>query len=571
MRKDEYFLSSALLSVFVFISFSYITLTTELSFGDEGFYAYMGKYIATHLYFDRYYPMLGSDVLHVSSSRPPAMFYVVALFSLFGEAGIKIIPPLFVSLSSFLLFLFLSRICGEERAIIAQAFFLTFPVAVKYGNMLYPESVMLLFTTLSFSSFLLYCKNHDKKLLLLSSISSGVAGLFDVTGLFILAPILATSVYRKDVRAIVIIPSVTLLVVLPWILRNLSLYKSPCYFLSSSTCSIIYDVEYSNIKEGGSLFVPFGSSLASYEIFNFLVFGFGLQILALLSIPFMKEKREEMLLLLSIIAVNALLIYKANPSAESLLRYNIVFLPVVSYILSSIVNQSLEKPYFLPALIPLSLLLARVSSLLAMLVISFLSVLALIYYKNRAERYKFFLLFTPLFLFFISIRQYLILSLSLLLPIILVRDKRIDALLILLSCSFSFFSMEYYNMLFNVKHQFDAVVLSCKEIKSMIPEDAVVMTVYDYPFLYHCNRRVVGVQNIPDARKIMLYANETSYELLKLWGVDYVFVESYVLVPRHAYSSPSSMTYEFLNYMESDTKHFKKIYDNGVVRLFKVM
>jgi hypothetical protein len=31
------------------------------------------------------------------------------------------------------------------------------------------------------------------------------------------------------------------------------------------------------------------------------------------------------------------------------------------------------------------------------------------------------------------------------------------------------------------------------------------------------------------------------------------------------------MTYEFLNYMESDTKHFKKIYDNGVVRLFKVM
>jgi 4-amino-4-deoxy-L-arabinose transferase-like glycosyltransferase len=166
----------------------------------------------------------------------PPLFHIIAalfssVFSVFGSGfGLKLISPLFGSMSLIVSYLILKKFLNE-KALFYSILFLSFiPIFIDYSILGYVESMLTFFVLLS-----IYFTLNSQ--LVLSGIAVGLAILTKYNGIFVI-PVILFIVYKnynrklfsKNAAIALIIP---LIIGLPWFIRNWVLLGNPIYpFLS---------------------------------------------------------------------------------------------------------------------------------------------------------------------------------------------------------------------------------------------------------------------------------------------------------------------------------------------------
>lgn len=449
-----------------------VVFSTPIVFGDEGHYASVGRWIAQNGIFPKYQPYWGTDVMRFPVAKPP-LYYLFDSFAwlLFGELGIKLMIPLFSMLSAAMLYLFFRQ--TNAKAGLAGAFALMMlPGLITYGVMNYVEaSLVFLFTCAAYFGYHGFEKNK-LRYLVLSGIFSAFAIMTDITCLFV-APLFLFYFFLSkkflkfsEWKNLAVIAAVALAVVLPWFLRNLSLYEGFCFPFLPGACGPIYDIEIlqSSIQTGvGAVAeVGTGASIAKIGFLQYARFAFGWTIAALL-----------------IFGIANLIVNKNKRNLFFAVWLGFFFLLTVQQAFSG--GRSEDVPRYTLFGFPA---VAAVSGLFMAGAHDFLK-------KIKYGKYV-----------------------------------AIIFVLFFLSATFVYGS-EKLSTMQQVKHGLDGLIDGCKWVKQNTPKDSLLYGIYAHQEAYNCERKVNSES--PDKNDIRLGTGETPYEHLKMHGYDYVFIEQFTV------------------------------------------
>ncbi len=557
---------TVLIILSIALSYSAVTLHSPIAFGDEGFYSSTGEWIAQHMEFPKYYPYIGTDYIKLPAARLPMGFINTAFFSaLFGETGIKIMMPFFIALSALLVYFTFRGLRKQILGFFIALAIMCLPACVKYGVLNYPENQAIFYIIAAACFFLKGIENKDTKWFIVAGIMQAFACLSDVIGFFSLPAYMLwlLSERFKGFTKILPIFIIPLIFIVPWMIRNYALYDAPCIpaLLPSEKCkdTFLKPVE-KNIFRAKTHRpeISTGAGLFKFGIINFLLFGFGfIGIIAVVSAGAFAGFRDRLNLFFTLwllIAI-AIVLYLAmrNPRTEDLLRYSLFAIFPVAYFAGRFIESVFEKSktsrftlkilFTTSLVIPLSLFIIFVKGNMLAGIMIFITYLFFLPLTELAEGRK------PMH------------SIYLALTIILVFAVLYSGI------------GELLNM-YRVKHNLDPLVDACKWVREHTPENATITLVYAHPAEYNCKRRIFSIQGLPEGDAIRLWANESSYQLLKKWGFDYIMIEGFTMVPKSMYWREAEPL-EFVFYLEN-SPHFEKVYDNTAkygpngIRIYKI-
>ena len=210
----------------IIIRFSLISIYTVS--GDACWHFSVSKFIVNNMQIPLSEP-LGRD----EPFWAPPLFHIIAslfssILSVFGSSfGLKLISPLFGSMSLIVSYLLLKKFLNE-KALFYSILFLSFiPIFIDYSILGYMESMLTFFVLLS-----IYLALNNK--FFLSGIAAGLSILTKYNGLFVI-PVLLFIAYKycknkklllRSALIIIIIPGI---IGLPWFIRNWFLLGNPIW------------------------------------------------------------------------------------------------------------------------------------------------------------------------------------------------------------------------------------------------------------------------------------------------------------------------------------------------------
>ena len=262
-----------------------VSLGGNVIFGDEGFYAAMGRYMATTGDYPVWDPYISTAAYQQPNGRQPLYITLNSgLWLIGGELAIKLALPLLAALTGLALYLLLARTAGQVAGLAGGLILVSSAGFVTYGVLDYVE----VFNTLLFVLAVLFASTgRTTKHWLLTGLFAGLAALTDITGVFVL-PLLAVILavrYRRDaIRPLLLVAAVALAITAPWLLRNVVLFSSPCIppfgGCLSRTLTELPSTAYSftsNVAQAGT-----GAGILSIGWLNYFGFAFGLSVFLLL-------------------------------------------------------------------------------------------------------------------------------------------------------------------------------------------------------------------------------------------------------------------------------------------------
>ena len=547
-----------LILLIIFSGYVLVTFTSPIAFGDEGYYSSMGKWIAENLIYPKYHPLWGTSVIMYPTTRPPIGHITSsAFYLLFGEAGIKLMPPLFALLSALMLFILFKNFGKRFLGALTALILLLLPATVKYGVLNYPEVQMLFFITSGVYFFFIGNIRNNAKFFIVSGIMLGFAVLSDITSLFILPVFFFLALYQRKLwKNTALLFLFLLLTISPWVARNLALYNSPCiqpFF--SEQCGVVKLVEPEKQEVNIALKRPevsTGMGIYKFGLVQYVRFGFGVTgLLALIGIVFLIERKRDwkyaffILWLIALVFAN-LYISKDNPRTEDMLRYSLFALPAIALAIG-IVLEEIRKRFdvkYLYIIVPgivFSLLVFFGKYLIAYIIAIGTAFVLLISKASENNAYQ----------------------------------GIASAIFVLLLYFIAFYGVVEITNMHRVKQFSPGFIEACEWVRENLPENASYAAIYVHPAEYNCYRKFMPIQGLPDGVIIRLWANETSYELLKKWKIDYIIVEGFTIVP-DSMLHPESYPLSFVAFLEK-SPYFEKIFDNtqkygfrGGVKIFKV-
>lgn len=189
--------------------------------GDACWHLSISRFLAENLKIPLLEP-LGREVFW-----EPPIFHIIAatfykIFSVFGlktaDFGMKLVSPVFGSLSLILAFIILDRLFGKKIAFYSSIFMAFLPINIFYSVIAYTESLMVFFVLLS---IFLIMKNRY----ILASIVVGLSVLTKYNAIFSL-PLIIYLIYngnktqKEFLQKSILFGIITALVFLPWLMRN---------------------------------------------------------------------------------------------------------------------------------------------------------------------------------------------------------------------------------------------------------------------------------------------------------------------------------------------------------------
>jgi len=176
---------------------------------------------------------------------PPMFHFIAALFYKFANGiGMKLVSPLFGSLTLFYTFLIAKKIYNERAAFFSVLFLTFLPIHLDYTIFGYVDGLL---TFLIVLSVYLIVENR----LFLSSLVFGLAVLTKYNAIFIL-PVLLYILYKnvkgckkRFIKNSSILIAIASLISLPWLIRNYILLGNPVWpffgFLFKGSYPFIFD------------------------------------------------------------------------------------------------------------------------------------------------------------------------------------------------------------------------------------------------------------------------------------------------------------------------------------------
>lgn len=493
----------------------YVVLQSPIVFGDEGYYASVGRWISNNGIMPDYEPYYHTDIYHQKFTKFPLPFFFNAgAWFLLGEVGIKLMIPMFSILSAAVLYVFLRKEGQPELGIASAFVLLMLPGMITYGVLDYVETlnVLLVICGLMFGYYAVNGRGlaHTG----MAGIFMGLALLTDLTSIFAVLTLLAYFLFSRQFgnwKNVLLVLVIAGIVFSPFLVRNVLLFNSFCYPLLPGDCSPKIDVIIPHAENlaggflGGVAETGTAMGLLKMGTLNYMNFAFGWSatIILILGVTALCNRRDKFSLMIAIwfMGFLALNVQQAlfGARAEDIPRYSLFGFPAVALVAGVFMSDA---------------------------------------YKWSVHK-----------------------------------NKILAGLLILLFAGSLFiYGYEKIVTMVSVKAFAPGFFVGCDWIKANTPQDALLFTIYSHHTAYQCDRANLG-SGIPDKAEIQLTNNDTAYEHLKLHGFDYVFVQQFT-VSQQSYLE--TVTTDFLNYLET-SPHFKKVYDNTAtygnsgVRLYKVL
>lgn len=512
-----------------------LTFHKPIAFGDEAFHVSTAKYVGTEVDYSKYTPLYGSTLNPERFSRPPFWNLIEASFYFlfgFSDAFVKFLVPFISFMTGIVIYVFLKRLYSENVGIIAAAIAVTIPSFVTYSVLFYTTVPYVFLFTIAFLSLLAAIKTGSRKFWLLAGIFSGISVITNIAGFFM--PILTVAMgilhlaktrnfkgLTEALKTYGIVLLVTVLVMSPWIARNVGLFYVPgC----SSPIDIIegvcpqdegYQTVTGNQFAGRSSGGGTDDSVLNIGVANYLQFAYGF------SSPNSIFNAQQLNSLVNIIGL--------------------AFIPFS--VLAGLVVLAKRREF--------SDIMIVVSAIIFVLV--FYQIGGLL--EGRAEdTARYFLSAVPLIglagaAYWSSIRR---------------DGKKFNSLIVLavlimvLALSF----INFYGKLVqmdSVKNFVPSFFQACDWVKGNLPKDANLLSLQTYPTRYNCDRGAVW--ETADKTDILLSNNLTLVESrLEANGIGYIFVQKFSLS-----NTPFGQAYpvSFVNFLESNNQTFKKLYENG--------
>lgn len=526
------------LLVFLAVVFGFYlktSLSTPINFGDEGFHTRMAQWIAENKEYPVWIPFSGTKLLQLAFARPPVFNILEAGFSAvlgFHEIIIKTLTPFIAVLTGLAVFLLTKRLYNKTTGIIAAIILVGLPSFVTYSIVFYSDMLFAFFASLFALTFLVAVKEGSRKYWLLSSLFAGLAFLTKSSAVVFLVfmPVVFIYLLLFDktktkislFRELFIFGVVFLVIVSPFILRNLYYYQTPLCGANvpifEGQCHIKnfedkYQFE-TRTTQGGS-----ENSVLRFGLSNYINFAYGgwTDSVGILS-P----------------------VYK-------------IFTPIVNSI-AQMTGLALSSFFFLVGLIGGVIILAirrdHVSSiLLILLVMSFILFKEASYRTEDTARHT--LAWAALFAVVSSVywnEVYKLLSKF---------YKHLGVLVIVLALVFGFQNIvSKLSTMEGVKGFSSTFFEACDWVKDNLPKDSRLLTFWGNRAVYNCQRDIS-----PGIADIRLNSDpDDTRSIAQQQGITHLFIQKFSITPE---PTRESYSIAFVKMLEDNPQYFEKVYENG--------
>lgn len=513
-------------SLFIFFKNFFTVQNYPIIFGDEGYHMRIAKDFAKKREFFHYLDFFEPN--KPSYSYLSIFHFLKASGFLISESFARSLLPLTIFLIAFSMFVVFWKIFDRLVALISSILFQLFQSTVIYSVTFYVDSLLVLFSFLSFGFIFLFEKYKEKRYILLSSIFLTLSLLtkhlipipisFSVL-LLLFYYYLSKKIDLRNFLMFLIFPLIAVVLV---ILLNVFIYRKICVsfwllsdFLNNyleGSCEI-ETIKYKNIYnfEGRTERVGSEVDLFSFGLVEYINFAYG---------------PSTFIIFFFFIGVIYLLFFK---------KIDFLF-PLISVILLTI--------GWLIIFYPLT------------------NNLGVMYRVEDMARYLYF--FNPFVAFYVSIFVY---AFREFLDSILYKNKQIKKILyfflILLALVFVIykFTISYLQKLEIMRilktfspYFFDA----CEWVKNNLEKNVTLMSLWSYRVLYSCERNVGGVGDL------RLSDNSTFInELAKKIGIEYFFVEKFSIDPLNR-NLEERYNLKWVELLVNSSEKFEIVYENGV-------
>jgi len=483
-----------------------VTFNNPIVFGDEGFHARMGQWIAENVEYPVWIYFSQTKLNYYNFGRVPYWNLLIAGFLyLFGphEAFIRFLPPFITFLTGLAVFLLGRELYNRKVGFIASIITITIPSFVTYSALIYTDVLVTFFLTMFFLLFTLSIKRGKKIYLYLSGIfgafafltkTSGFAAYIFIFLVFIYELIEKRKIYEPFKKYFILF---LILIIIPstFFLRSYFYYKTPICafpfidrFFDTSGCSIKnYEKKYE--FAGRTEEVGTEQSVYRMGIMNYLIFAYGnvwfvffASISGLFLFLYRKDKFDIFVLFMLLIFL-ILFINQAPGRAEDTARYTLVWAPFIGLVAA----KWFEEVYNF---------IKRYQKYLALVVFIFIIVLS---YQNL--------------------------------------KGKLDVMASVKQFSPSFFE-------------------ACDWVKENLPEDVMISTVWTSRAVYNCQRTVVGHNSEVFLSRDIDYTKE----MARKFGITHLFIQKFSLSDQ---SLSEKYNIESIQFFENHPETFKKVYENG--------
>ena len=496
--------------------YMYVTVTSPIAFGDEGYYASTARFIADNGIYPLYEPLVSTDInLKPTSQTPLFAITSSAIWKLGGEIAFKMSMAIYSALAAAFIYLIFRRYDRPVAGIAAAVASMATPIVVTYGVMSYVDSMSCLWFA-AFAYFALSAFDNGSRLQgVISGVFAGLAILTKTSGVFALMMIVAYFLVQRKwdrwpVLAAVIITALLLTSAIG--IRNWMGFGIPSvplpgagYLLGEYPGWLLKQpVQESDSLQWAGRTVEAGTevTILNMGILSYVRFAFGWTIPILAGIglagAMMRRKPLDIFIFVWLAIWLALTVQFGGARAEDAARY----------------------------MAPISLATAALAGLAV------------------SDAYRF-------------ARQ---------------RTKYVAVMLVIfMLVGIWYYGQEKIGTMLAVKQFAPSFFDGCSWIQKNTPQDSLLLSLHTYPTAYNCNRRTDW--EFPGKKTILLQPGNASYEMLKMHGFDYIYVQVFSLSQQNL---QQGWPLDFVNYVNG-SPNFQKIYDNtdkygnaGVI-LYKIL
>jgi 4-amino-4-deoxy-L-arabinose transferase-like glycosyltransferase len=481
------------------IQYFMVSVSSPIVFGDEGYYASTAKWLSENNIIPKYLPLQQNIVYKTKFTIKPLFIMTETFFFYFGELAVKLMFPIFSVLSAYLIYLLLSSYKEKQAGLLAAISLLTIPSFITYGVMGYTDTALIMFTLLSIIFIKKSFETNKKIHILLAGIFMASALLTKISAMFLGVFIILYTIKDFDKQK---------LKKMILILLIFALVMSPWIIrniiLFSDTCYQFFALNPEACEAEFFAEIPkleglqFEGSMDKVGT-NLDLISFGLLNYSLFA-------HGLLITILLLFGIGIML--KGNEKIKNLVT--LLSISIFPIILLSTWRTEDTARYMLPLVIPISIIVG----------------LAL---QRTYEYFK-------------KYNKYIAIGIVIILVIVMVSQAQ-----------------EKINTMSQVKQFSPGFIEGCDWIKENTPEDAILFATYMHQTKYQCYRRVDIAR---DKEEILLSNNDTSYEHLKLNGINYLIIlEGLITTQKLSENYPV----EFVNYVEGSNK-FTLVYDNRPTR-----
>jgi 4-amino-4-deoxy-L-arabinose transferase-like glycosyltransferase len=485
-----------------------VTLTKPIAFGDEAFHVFMGKWISAN----REYPVRNEFYSTKTSSpgfyRPPLWNLLqggLYLILGFNELIIKTFLPLISFLTGLAIYLLVNKLYSRNVALMSAIIVISVSSYVTYSVLFYVDILLVFYTTLAVLLTILSIKTEKKKYWALAGVFSAFSILTKISGygtLFFLFLCFLFEFAKK--RNTSLIKQYSILMGIAILLVS-SFWIRSYYYYGTPDCSLPLSFLFKNRCD---------VSQSSYESkYSFVgdvpAAGTGARLFQLGIMNYFQFAYGFIWFVPLAFICGLSLIF---------LRKDYYDVPLLLLLIASI-------PIFYISIGGRTEDLARYG----LFIVSVIGLVSAIYFDTIAE----------------FLKKY---------------HKVLTFVIIILVVGISFYSLKQRLDTMQYVKQFSPLFFeACNFVKENVPKNALLLSLYTHPTVYNCDRPAIWeISGLPDV--VLSQDLNLTLSVLKMNGITHIFVQKFAM-----YSEKYGQYYwvGFVQLLESNTDHFKKIYENG--------